>query len=148
MYDIFYSIIIIIFILFTPIIVVITTSNKKLKNELLLANKINSDLTNNYEKLLNQKKSSEVKLGKIGENMAPFFCAWPYDPNRFRFIGDPIDGIQFCDDEVVLVEIKTGKARLTQGQRRVKELVKEGKVKFATFRVGEEGCNFKLEENK
>jgi len=97
-------------------------------------------------KMLSQKKSSEVRLGKIGENMAPFFLGWPYDPNKFRFLGNPIDGIQFDDDEVIFVEIKTGKARLTASQKSVKQLVQEGKVRFATFRVGEDGCTLKIED--
>jgi len=97
-------------------------------------------------KVVSQKKSSEVRLGKIGENMAPFFMGWPYDANKFRFLGNPIDGIQFEDDEIIFVEIKTGKARLTASQKSVKQLVKEGKVKFATFRVSEDGCTLKMED--
>jgi predicted Holliday junction resolvase-like endonuclease len=97
-------------------------------------------------KVVSQKKSSEVRLGKIGENMAPFFTGWPYDPNKFRFLGNPVDGIQFEDDEVIFVEIKTGKARLTTSQKTVKQLVQEGKVRFATFRVGEDGCSLKIED--
>ena len=97
------------------------------------------------KKILSQKKSSEVRLGKIGENMAPFIKDWPYEHRRFRFIGDPIDGIQFTDDEVIFVEIKTGKSRLTHSQRNIKKLVAEGKVSFATFRISENGCSLKKE---
>lgn len=103
-------------------------------------------LETRVKKELHDRKSSEVRLGKIGENMAPFFQGWPYDPNNFRFLGNPIDGIQFNEDEVVFVEIKTGKARLTTSQKTVKQLVKEGKVRFATFRVGEDGCELKIED--
>lgn len=103
-------------------------------------------LESRAKKELSDRKSSEIRLGKIGENMAPFFRDWPYDPNQFRFLGNPVDGIQFGNDEVVFVEIKTGKARLTASQKTVKQLVQEGKVKFATFRVGEDGCTLKVEE--
>lgn len=106
----------------------------------------NNKLKKENAKILHQKKSSEVRLGKIGENMAPFFTEWPYDPNAFRFLGNPIDGIQFTEDEVIFVEIKTGKARLSNSQKHIKKLVKEGKVKFASFRVGEEGCTLLMEE--
>jgi len=102
----------------------------------------------NYSKILSQKKSSEIRLGKIGENMAPFFDSWPYDPNKFRFIGDPIDGIQFTEDAVIFIEIKTGHARLTASQKKVKTLIKEGSVKFATFRVGETGSQLKVEDDE
>lgn len=108
--------------------------------------KQNKKLEENYNKVLSQKKSSEVRLGRIGEQMAPFFQSWPFDPNGFRFLGNPIDGIQFTDDAVVFIEIKTGKARLTDSQKTVKRLVKEGKICFATFRVSEDGCSLKIEE--
>ena len=107
----------------------------------------NKELKKDNVKILHQKKSSEVRLGKIGENMAPFFTEWPYDPNAFRFLGNPVDGIQFTDDEVIFVEIKTGKARLSNSQKSIKRLVTEGKVRFATFRVGEDGCTLKVEED-
>jgi len=96
-------------------------------------------------KILSQKKSSEVRLGKIGENMAPFIKDWPYEHRRFRFIGDPIDGIQFTDEEIIFVEIKTGRSRLTTSQRNIKRLVAAGKVSFATFRISENGCVLKKE---
>ena len=95
--------------------------------------------------IVSHRKSSEVRLGKIAENMAPFFNDWPYNPNTFRFLGDPVDGIQFTDDEVIFIEIKSGNARLSKGQKRIKELVKSGKVSFATFRVSEHGTLMKID---
>ena len=101
-----------------------------------------------YAKILHQKKSSEVRLGKMAENMAPFINAWPYDPNNFRFIGNPVDGISFERDAIHFIEIKTGKAKLSQSQKAAKQLVKEGKVYFTTFRVDEDTCTLKVEENE
>jgi len=98
----------------------------------------------NYQIMLSQKKSSEVRVGKIGENMAPFLKDWPYDPNRFRFLGNPVDGIQFTNDEIIFVEIKTGKSKLTKTQRAVRNLLrKKDAVSFATFRIDENGCILK-----
>jgi predicted Holliday junction resolvase-like endonuclease len=98
--------------------------------------------------LLSQKKSSEVRVGKIGENMAPFLKDWPYDPNRFRFLGNPVDGIQFTNDEIIFVEIKTGRSKLTKTQRSIRNLLrKEGTVSFATFRIDENGCTLKKDDN-
>lgn len=99
-----------------------------------------------YNKVVSQRKSSEVRLGKVAENMAPFVKEWPYDPNEFRFIGNPVDGIVFRADEIIFVEIKTGKAKYTESQKTVKNIVKEGKVSFATFRVDENGAVFKRDE--
>ena len=95
--------------------------------------------------IVSHRKSSEVRLGKIAENMAPFFDAWPYDPNTFRFLGDPVDGIQFTTEGIIFIEIKSGNARLSKGQKHIKELVKAGKVSFATFRVSEHGTLMKID---
>lgn len=113
---------------------------KKDKNEV-------KRISNNYNAMLSQKKSSEVRVGKIGEHMAPFLKDWPYDPNKFRFIGNPVDGIQFTDDEIIFVEIKTGKSKFTKSQRAVRNLLrKEGTVSFATFRIDENGCTLRKDE--
>jgi len=93
-----------------------------------------------YERELFYRKSSEVRLGKIGENLAPFLGGWPWQPGRFRFLGNPLDGIQFNNDEIIFVEIKTGKARLSNVQKSIKRLVKEGKVRFVTFKITENGA--------
>ena len=103
-------------------------------------------LTKENSNVVSHRKSAEVRFGKIAENMAPFFDSWPYNPNTFRFLGDPIDGIQFTDDSVIFVEIKSGNARLSKGQKHIKELVKSGKVSFATFRVSENGSLMRIEE--
>jgi len=92
-----------------------------------------------YEKTLFHRKSSEVRLGKIGENLAPFVEGWPWDPKNFRFLGNPIDGIQFNKDGLVFVEIKTGGARLSRSQKDFRDLIKAGKVAFVTFKITEDG---------
>ncbi len=52
-----------------------------------------------------------------------------------RFLGAPIDGVQFEDDRVVLVEFKSGPSRLSDRQLRIRELVRSGKVEFREVRV-------------
>jgi len=108
----------------------------------------NGQLKRNFQKMLSQKKSSEVRVGKIGENLAPFLSDWPYDPNNFRFLGNPVDGIQFTPDEIIFIEIKTGKSKLTKSQRNARKLVNAGKVSFAMFRINEDGATLiKDDEN-
>jgi len=102
-------------------------------------------LQKKYNRELHIRKSSEVRLGKIGENLAPFTKGWPWDANNFRFLGNPIDGIQFNDDGIIFVEIKTGKARLSKSQKDFKTLVDEGKVSFATFKITDEGIKLTRE---
>ena len=99
-----------------------------------------------YEKELHHRKSSEIRLGKIGENLAPFVSDWPWDPNRFRFLGNPVDGVQFNNDEIIFVEIKTGRARLSKSQKRFRDLVKTGNISFVTFKITEEGTKL-VKEN-
>lgn len=99
------------------------------------------------DKMLSLKKSSEVRLGKIGENMAPFMKGWPYDPNNFRFLGHPVDGIQFTDDEIIFIEIKTGKSRLSKSQKKAREIIRKGNVSFATFRVDDKGAELKIDDH-
>jgi predicted Holliday junction resolvase-like endonuclease len=85
------------------------------------------------EKILEQKKSSEVRLGKISETLAPFLDDFPVDPQKIGtstvFLGQPIDYIHFDPDEgIYFIEVKSGNAKLNQNQKKIKELVKEGKI--------------------
>lgn len=111
----------------------------KFNKERVEYKKENVKLIKKYHKELHFRKSSEVRLGHIGENLAPFTKCWPWDPNGFRFLGNPVDGIQFNEDEIVFVEIKTGGARLSKSQKRFRDLVKAGKVSFVTFKITEDG---------
>jgi len=92
-----------------------------------------------YNNELSHRKSAEVRLGKISETLAPFLQEWPWNAQDFRFLGTPLDGIQFTDDEIIFVEIKTGKSRLTEKQRLYKNLILNKKISFAIFRLTETG---------
>lgn len=105
--------------------------------------KIIKQLKEKCAKTLHHRKSSEVRLGHIGENLAPFLTGWPHNSNDFRFLGNPIDGVQFNDNEIVFIEIKTGNARLSKVQKNLKRIVKEGNVYFESFRIGEKGVTVK-----
>lgn len=95
----------------------------------------NESLRNNYSKLLSQKKSSEVRLGQISENLAPFLKDFKYDPKKTHFLGNPIDYVIFEEDKVVFLEIKSGEAKLSQSQKRIKEMVKNGSVEWDEMRI-------------
>jgi predicted Holliday junction resolvase-like endonuclease len=94
-----------------------------------------------------QKKSSEVRLGQMAENFMPFIRDYPYNHKNFRFLANPVDGIQVEPDAVIFVEFKTGSAKLSNSQKHIKDLVGQGKVRFETFRVDEKGTHLKLESN-
>jgi predicted Holliday junction resolvase-like endonuclease len=88
-----------------------------------------------YTTLLSQKKSSEVRTGKITEQISPFLADYPLDSATARFIGDPIDFVHFDADKVTFVEVKSGKSQLSKKQRMIRDLIKTGKVEFTIYRV-------------
>lgn len=88
-------------------------------------------------KARSKQRSQATRYGRLTEQFAPLVDRYPYDPERFRFLGSPVDGIQFADDEIVLVEFKAGSSTLSTRQRAIRDLVEEGRVRFETVRVGE-----------
>lgn len=88
-------------------------------------------------KARSKRRSQATRYGQLTEQFAPLVDRYPHDPEQFRFLGSPIDGIQFADDEIVLVEFKAGSSTLSSRQRQIRDLVEEGKVRFETVRIGE-----------
>ena len=89
-----------------------------------------------YKKEKHKKTSISVRHGKLLEHLVPWIKEiFPYDPQKFRFIGNPIDGIVFDDKKIVFVEIKTGKSSLNPSQKKIKSLVKEKKVEWKEIRT-------------
>ncbi|RLG18109.1 endonuclease [Nanoarchaeota archaeon] len=85
--------------------------------------------------LQSSKHSMASRYGKMSEQFMPFLDNYPFNPNDFRFIGSPIDGVQFTDDMVYFIEFKVGSSSLTQKQKRIKKLIEEGKVQFKEIRI-------------
>lgn len=82
-----------------------------------------------------RKRSMSSLYGKITEQFAPFMKDYPYDAKKFRFIGSPVDGIQFEDDKIIFVEFKSAKSRLTPEQIKIKKIVEEKKVEWFNFEI-------------
>lgn len=87
--------------------------------------------------LAQRKQSLSTSYGQITEQFAPFMERYPFNWKHFRFIGSPVDGIQFEEDSIYFVEIKTAGSSLSQRQRRIRDLVERGKVQWFTFEVGD-----------
>ncbi len=81
-----------------------------------------------------RRQGALTKLGQVSEQWVPLSEDYPWDPSNFRFLGAPIDGVQFEDDEIVFVEFKTGSSKLTGRQRKIQELASSGRVSFRVFR--------------
>ena len=92
-------------------------------------------LKKDFDTLLSHKKSSEVRLGQISEQLAPFLDLFPYDPKKISFLGNPIDYVYFGEDKVVIIEIKSGNSRLSKKQKLIKSLIKGGKVEWDEIRI-------------
>lgn len=82
--------------------------------------------------------------GLFSEQLAPYLPDFPFRPTEVRFIGKPVDFIVFRGldagqpDEVVFVEVKSGKADLSPVERRLRDAVEGGKVSWALYRVPED----------
>ncbi len=89
------------------------------------------------QRLRHENRSLSTRYGKAAEQLLPFAEGYPYDPGRFRFLGTPVDGVQFEDDRIIFLEFKSGKSMLSKNQKSIKELVDKGKVSFAELRLRE-----------
>ncbi len=101
----------------------------------LRARKRNRFLSGQIDEILSKKQSMSTKYGQMAEQFMPFLSSYPYDRQNFRFLGAPIDGVQFEDDKVVFLEFKASDSKMTPRQRKIKELVESGKVYFEEFRI-------------
>ena len=87
------------------------------------------------------RESRATIRGQVAEQLAPLLPEFPYASADARFLGAPVDYVVFdglSDDdevEVVLVEIKSGKARLSRREKRVQEAVNQGRVRYEIVRV-------------
>ncbi len=87
------------------------------------------------KKIESELLSRSVVSGKVAEQLAPFLQEFRDNLRNFRFIGSPIDGIIFGDDEITFVEVKTGNSNLTERQKRIKKLIQEKKVSWKEVRL-------------
>lgn len=102
-----------------------------------------TSLQERFEKLQFQKISSEVKLGQKAEHLLPFLDSFPYKDAEIKGLFQPIDLIVFTNDEVVFVEVKTGSAQLSEKERKIRDNIKAGRVRFEVHRINEKGITVK-----
>jgi len=89
-------------------------------------------------------KSRSVIGGQFSEQLAPYLPNFPYLPTEVKFIGKPIDFLVFkgMDDkqieEVIFVEVKSGKSKMSQHEKRLKDVIDKKRVKWVEYRIPEE----------
>jgi len=86
------------------------------------------------------KRSRAVLGGQMVEQIAPFLPNFPCNAADIRFIGKPVDFLAFPGmaegksiEEVLLIEIKTGKSQLSGREKEIKSLVERGKVRYVEY---------------
>ena len=92
--------------------------------------------------------SRAVLKGKMAEQLAPIMPQFEYLPSDAKFLGDPVDYVVLGgytdlrdgegraeDIEIVLIDIKSGGARLTKGQVAIAQAIQAGRVRFETVRI-------------
>lgn len=94
-----------------------------------------SKLKERLREVESSKQSLSTTYGRITEQWAPFMAGYPYEPRNFRFLGSPVDGVQFEADKIVFVEFKANESRLTPGENRLRQLVEAGRVEWMEFRL-------------
>ena len=88
-------------------------------------------------------KSRAVLSGQFSEQLAPYLPDFNFKPTEVRFLGKPVDFIAFrgLDDknveEVVFVEVKTGKSQISKTEKSLKRAIERKKVRFEEYRVDE-----------
>jgi predicted Holliday junction resolvase-like endonuclease len=80
-----------------------------------------------------RKRSLSASYGRITEQWFPLMEGYPYDSAGFRFLGTPVDGVQFEEDRIVFVEFKSHSSELSAQQKRLKKLVQSGQVYWEEF---------------
>ena len=87
------------------------------------------------------ERSSKILSGKALEKLVPLLKNFNHSPHDVRWLGDPIDLVVFDGasndnpQKITFVEIKSGKSELTEKQKKIKQIIKEGKVFWEEIRV-------------
>jgi len=87
------------------------------------------------------ERSSKILSGKALEKLIPFLKNFNHSPHDVRWIGDPVDLVVFDGSsdgnpqKITFVEIKSGKSELTEKQKKIKQIIKEGKVSWEEVKI-------------
>lgn len=123
--------------------------NKELEHSKWIESQLIAQGAETRERILEARadateRSRRVMRGLATEHLAPLINN-NYNPRDMRFIGDPIDYVSFdglsdlndgIEDqikEVVFVDIKSGKSSLSKAQRRIRDAIADGRVRFEVY---------------
>ena len=98
-------------------------------------------------------KSRAVLSGQFSEQLSPYLPDFRYAPTECKFMGKPIDFIVFNGmdnkniNEVVFVEVKSGKSKLNSQEKSLKETIEKKKVRWEEYRIPEDLTKNKNNDN-
>jgi predicted Holliday junction resolvase-like endonuclease len=89
--------------------------------------KVEADL----EDAIMARRRVALAQDSTARRLAPLLARYPYDARAFRFVGSPVDGVQFDADRVVFVRFTGAGLAATPDAERVRDLVRAGRVEWA-----------------
>jgi predicted Holliday junction resolvase-like endonuclease len=120
-------------------------TQKIIRERFVSASQSKEELKERKIQLVENRKKKPEKIttaaqgsnfGKIAEQIVPAFLTFPYRQDECRPLFEPIDYIIFTGlsekgrvEAIKFVDVKTGDARLSKGQRQIRDRVVEGKIK-------------------
>lgn len=135
----------------TSYLILVNTRNGKIKSE--YEQRIAQLQQQHQEEIIQAQKRSvntsrAVLKGKIAEQFAPILPEFDYLPSDAKFLGDPVDyiifdgysefreGLRSADEiQIILLDIKSGHARLHQGQQAIAKAIQQRRVSFQTLHI-------------
>ena len=110
---------------------------------------VSEEKSEEIKKQKGRAASAHTTKGQILEKWCPFLEHPEIDPDweakNWAFMGQPIDYIVFdwrndktinmADGKIIMLDVKSGKSQLTTKQRRIRDLIKAGRVEWRTIRL-------------
>lgn len=128
---------------------ILRNTNVNLEGEIEGLQKDFLTMTGEMKKQKGRAASAHTQRGQLLEKWCPFLEHPDIDPKweakDWQFIGQPIDYLVFNwhdnkdknleEGVIVMLDVKSGKAGLTTKQRRIRDLVKAGKIEWKEIRL-------------
>lgn len=98
------------------------------------------------KKQLSVNTSRSVIKGQLAEQLYPMLAGCKYLPSDMKFFGSPfdyiiIDGYTDAKDdsgeirEIIFADIKQGNSRLSAHQKKIKDAIEAGRVRWETIHI-------------
>jgi predicted Holliday junction resolvase-like endonuclease len=87
------------------------------------------------ESLRKQIETLTIPKEEITEKLGAYSTRYPYDLKNLRYIGTPVDGVQFEDDQILFVAFKTDQSSPSPTQKRIKKLIEDKKIQWLEFKM-------------